>query len=68
MKRMNIFLGACLIFIIGNTQASLYLDLMKECLLNLIYEDAAYHGPFNVSLREQGRDWPSLAHTMIGIE
>jgi O-methyltransferase/8-demethyl-8-(2,3-dimethoxy-alpha-L-rhamnosyl)tetracenomycin-C 4'-O-methyltransferase len=48
----------------------LYLDLMERCLLNLIYEDAPQDpwsgGAFNPDLRAGGRDWPSVAHTMIG--
>jgi hypothetical protein len=51
----------------------LYLDLMERCLLNTIYEDAYtdwrqrgvthHHDP---AMRKLGRDWPSVAHTMIG--
>jgi len=49
----------------------LYLDLMKKVLPNLIYEDPSlrvyqYDGaPENP--RMDGRDWPSVAHTMIGV-
>lgn len=54
---------------------SLYLDLMERCLLNTIYEDPAtamnltgdLRG-FNPQLRRLGRDWPSVAHTMIGAQ
>ena len=52
---------------------ALYLDLMESCLLNLIYEDPAtamnLRGEllaFNGDSRRLGRDWPSVAHTMIG--
>ncbi|MBI4911747.1 MAG: class I SAM-dependent methyltransferase [Acidobacteria bacterium] len=49
---------------------TLYLDLMERCLLNLIYEDAPQDpwsgGVFDPALRAGGRDWPSVAHTMIG--
>lgn len=53
----------------------LYLDLMKKCLLNLIYSDPErlVQAPSGeqVKLREArlvGLDWPSKAHTMIGMK
>jgi hypothetical protein len=57
---------------------SLYLDLLKRCLVNLIYEDPAVRFtwddsgpstlvPFDHEQRRIGRDWPSQAHTMIGM-
>lgn len=48
---------------------SLYLDLMKKCLLNTIYQDPSFliH-QYNESYRQQGRDWPTVAHTMIGLD
>ena len=60
---------------------ALYLDLMKNCLLGLIYDDqpsATFSGfrtrnfrfwrqKFNRELRERGEDWPSNAHSMIGL-
>jgi hypothetical protein len=48
-----------------------YLDLLEDCLLNLIYEDPP-QGPwkrqdhFSRQQRELGHDWPSQAHSMIG--
>ena len=45
----------------------LYLDLIRNCLLNTIYEDPDMgHAAFSTSLRESGLAWPSKAHTMIG--
>ncbi len=48
----------------------LYLDMMHRCLLNLIYEDPSQDpwsgDQYNPELRINGRDWPSVAHTMIG--
>lgn len=48
----------------------LYLDLMEDCLLGLIYEDPAMDPwspkTFDFNLRSVGRDWPSQAHSMIG--
>ena len=55
----------------------LYLDLLKRCLLNLIYEDPAIRFTwddsdestlvsFDRDKRCGGLDWPSQAHTMIG--
>lgn len=47
--------------------AALYLDLMKRCLINSIY--GAIEGPdFDPVLRQEGRDWPTVAHTMIGMK
>ncbi len=50
----------------------LYLDLLKRCLTNMIYQDpGTFHGqarPFDVRNRGEGRDWPVVAHTMIGIK
>ena len=60
----------------------LYLDLLKRCLLNLIYEDPpvlvfervseeealqSATSPFDRQKRVEGMDWPSQAHTMIGM-
>jgi hypothetical protein len=49
-----------------------YLDLMKKCLINSIYEDAGssmlHHGyEYHKQERENGLDWPNVAHTMIGL-
>lgn len=46
----------------------LYVDLIKRCVANTIYEDAGIYNTFNPDLRENGRDWPSVAHTMIGTK
>jgi Macrocin-O-methyltransferase (TylF) len=53
-----------------NEAKKLYLDLMQNCIVNTIYEDPN-NGfwsakVFDGQLREQGRDWPSQAHSMIG--
>src|SRR5437879_5948399 len=49
-----------------------YLDLMQSCLAGVIYEDAPLpvlgQEHFDLELREYGRDWPSKAHTMIGVK
>lgn len=51
---------------------SIYLDLLKRCVTNLIYQDHAVLGgqakPFVLQERAEGRDWPAVAHTMIGIK
>lgn len=53
--------------------AQLYLDLMKKVLTNTIYEDVpipASWAPaheYDELNRRLGVDWPSTAHTMIGI-
>lgn len=55
---------------------NLYLELLKRCLLGMIYEDppsmAPTIGGFRTELyvakfRETGRDVPSQAHSMIGL-
>ena len=54
-----------------DTGKQLYLDLMKRCLTNLIYQDRSTlfgkDEPFDLRMRVEGRDWPANAHTMIGI-
>jgi O-methyltransferase len=52
---------------------ALYLDLLKRCLTNTIYADpnispGASSAEFSLTLRESGRDWPAIAHTMIGLK
>ena len=50
----------------------LYIDLMQKCLTNTIYGDPSqdpWSEPEYVpEKRERGLDWPSQAHTMIGIQ
>lgn len=57
--------------------AALYVDLLKRCVCNTIYQDAAIrypwdtssdevYLPFDPTKRETAKDWPSQAHTMIG--
>ncbi len=54
----------------------LYLDLMKKCLTDMIYADqqqepslaALGSGAYDPTKRMEGRDWPSYAHTMIGMK
>ena len=49
----------------------LYLDLLIETLTNTIYGDPSTNpanaGPFQLALRSEGRDWPEIAHTMVGV-
>ncbi len=62
--------------IIYTDNKDLYLDLMKKCLINSIYQDNSVsettnnHRVYRYSQekRENGRDWPSVAHTMIGLK
>jgi O-methyltransferase len=61
----------------------LYLDLLRDTLTNVIYDDAAIKPirknslrgllgfgdgatKFDPALRQSGRDWPTVAHSMIG--
>ena len=59
--------------------ASLYLDLLKRCVCNLIYQDPAVPligeesvdpllAPFSLERRLTGKDWPRQAHTMLGAQ
>lgn len=51
----------------------LYLDLMQRILVNLVYEDERLldlqgETAFDLTARRAGLDWPSRAHTMIGLK
>jgi O-methyltransferase len=49
------------------TPRALYLDLMKRALLNLLYSEHEQRlKPFDEDARLEGREWPAMAHTMIG--
>lgn len=72
MKKINILLLSLAISLSNATVMqpnALYLDLMKKCLLNTIYQDPSFliH-QYNETYRQQGRDWPTVAHTMIGLD
>ncbi len=43
---------------------------MEKCLINTIYEDSRLDAnkPYDQNTRTEGRDWPSVAHSMIGIK
>ena len=51
-----------------------YLDLIRNCVLGLIHEDPGIVAgrvgtvPFSAAHRENGLDWPSVAHSMIGTK
>lgn len=54
----------------------MYLELLKRCLLGMIYEDPPTSAPaiggfkterYIAKFRESGRDVPSQAHSMIGL-
>ncbi|GAA3836844.1 hypothetical protein GCM10022226_68490 [Sphaerisporangium flaviroseum] len=55
------------------TGTGLYLDLMKKTLTNVIYEDPPVPSDWSPELvydrvsRMAGLDWPSKAHTMVGL-
>jgi len=60
----------------GHVRA-LYLDLLEKCLTNVIYRDPPMRPKwthilrkqeFSDAVRESGKDWPSRAHTMIGLK
>lgn len=57
---------------IQENSRQLYLDLVKRCVANLIYrDDGAIPGckneGFMIERRGDGSDWPTRAHTMIGL-
>jgi len=55
----------------ANSPRELYLDLLVKVLTNTIYGDPpmdAQHAGFQHEARQEGRDWPSVAHTMAGVE
>lgn len=51
---------------------TLYIELLKLCLTNLIYGDLnMLHGQpkaYDPDVRVDGRDWPACAHTMVGLK
>jgi hypothetical protein len=55
-----------------NDCRELYIQLMKNCLTNVIYgDDNVLHGqrrPFDMQVRADGNDWPACAHTMVGLK
>jgi len=66
--------GQCVIlcfFIFDLDCNELYLELMKKVLINSIYQDDSVYLnqklPYNFVARENGGDWPAIAHTMIGL-
>ena len=53
----------------------LYLDLLKKCLTRTLFSEAETFDPsrravipYDPELREEGRDWPAEAETMIGMK
>lgn len=51
--------------------ARLYGDLLIRCIANTIYQDAPQDpwsgSSYSDAVRLEGRDWPSRAHSMIGV-
>ena len=49
----------------------LYLDLLMKAVANTLYPDPDISpwnlGTVDAQARAEGRDWPSLAHTMVGL-
>ncbi|WP_211854964.1 TylF/MycF family methyltransferase [Plastoroseomonas hellenica] len=50
----------------------LYTDLLIRCIANTIYRDAPQDpwsgSSYSDTVRAEGRDWPSRAHSMIGVK
>uniref|UniRef100_UPI0005CDCEE0 Mycinamicin III 3''-O-methyltransferase n=1 Tax=Micromonospora griseorubida TaxID=28040 RepID=UPI0005CDCEE0 len=57
-----------------STGVELYLDLLKRTVSNFIYQDATHvaglitEAAFVEEARESGEDYPTVAHTMIGMK
>jgi O-methyltransferase/8-demethyl-8-(2,3-dimethoxy-alpha-L-rhamnosyl)tetracenomycin-C 4'-O-methyltransferase len=59
-----------------NAARELYLDLLIRILINTVYQDPAIDSrvrplevvPFNPETRSIGKDWPTQAHTMVGLK
>jgi hypothetical protein len=54
------------------TVGELYGDLLVRCIANTIYQDMPQDpwssGAYAEEVRLEGRDWPSRAHSMIGVK
>lgn len=54
------------------TATRLYGDLLIRCIANTIYQDMPQDpwsgGTYAEAIRAEGRDWPSRAHSMIGVK
>ncbi|MDQ2067255.1 TylF/MycF family methyltransferase [Xinfangfangia sp. CPCC 101601] len=52
--------------------AKLYVDLLIRTIANTIYgdrpQDPWSDASYNESIRSEGRDWPSQAHSMVGVK
>jgi hypothetical protein len=52
------------------TAREMYADLLIKIVANTIYGDppvAPQNTLFEESARAEGKDWPSMAHTMVGL-
>lgn len=53
------------------TETRLYIDLLMQVIANTVYgdhpQDPWSGGAYRDDLRAEGRDWPSQAHSMIGL-
>src|SRR5436190_15219575 len=53
--------------------AALYLDLLKQCLTRVLFPDRSLHHDLAstsnqlLAERNEGRDWPTEAETMVGL-
>lgn len=57
---------------VQQTPTRLYGDLLIRCIANTIYKDLPQDpwsgGAYADAIRAEGRDWPSRAHSMIGVK
>lgn len=66
--RIRFILFFCVMTGVYANPIDLYIDLMKRCLTNTIYEDPGFANMYSFAIRENGYDWPKTAHTMIGLK
>ncbi|MEO0329234.1 MAG: TylF/MycF family methyltransferase [Pseudomonadota bacterium] len=56
----------------NTTAKKLYSDLLIKTIANTIYgdmpQDPWASGKYEKAIRDEGRDWPSRAHSMVGIK
>jgi SAM-dependent methyltransferase len=56
----------------SNDPKALYINLLLRCVANTIYQDDPQDnwsgGSYSEDARQSGLDWPSKAHTMIGVQ
>lgn len=65
---LTFFGAASFTYASNNDPRSAYIELLKKCVSGLIYKDPGIQNAFDLEKRENGLDFPSFAHTMIGLK